>query len=65
MTAPRSMHIDTNGGSRDTELRLLTVMPDGVRSGDITVTTVTPVAKRPISCRYNAGLIAGFTAPSW
>ena len=40
----------TSGGSSDTELSALTVMPNG-RSPSSAVTTVTPVTKWPMTLR--------------
>ena len=40
----------TSGGSSDTELSALTVIPNG-RSPSSAVTTVTPVTKWPMTCR--------------
>ena len=40
----------TSGGSSETELRALTVIPNG-RSPSSAVTTVTPVTKWPITWR--------------
>jgi hypothetical protein len=49
------MQMEINGGWSETEARLLAVMPWGRPSGPLTVTTVTPVAKRPSSWRNDGG----------
>ena len=47
----------TSGGSSDTELSALTVIPNG-RSPSSAVTTVTPVTKWPITRRNVSDAIA-------
>ena len=51
----------TSGGSRDTELSALTVIPSG-RSPSNVYTTVTPVTKRPIT-RRNSSEPIGAVSP--
>src|SRR5690348_3746803 len=48
------MHTNSNGGSSDTEVKLLTVRPAGTLSLR-QVTTVTPVAKQPSASRRVLG----------
>jgi len=48
---PRSKQTSTSGGSSDSELTALAVVPTGSPSSSIDVTIVTPVAKWPIACR--------------
>jgi primosomal replication protein N len=45
------MHTSNSGGSSETEVKLFAVSPTGVPSGQIAVTTVTPVAKQPSASR--------------
>ena len=48
------MHTRTSGGSSDTEVNALTVVPQGCEPACVwtmLVTTVTPVTKRPITSR--------------
>ena len=52
----RSSATITSGGSSETELRALTVMPNG-RSPSKADTTVTPVTKWPITRRKTSGSI--------
>lgn len=47
----RSKQTSTSGGSSDSEVTVLAVVPTGSPSSPTDVTTVTPVAKRPIACR--------------
>ena len=47
LRAVRARLHSTMGGSMDTELKLLAVMPTGVPSAARVVTMVTPVANRP------------------
>src|SRR5205807_4654251 len=53
----RSTHTSTSGGLSETEQNALTVKPASV-SWLFVVTTVTPVAKRPITCRKKSFSIA-------
>src|SRR5580692_790019 len=55
----RSKQTRISGGSRDSELTALAVVPTGSPSGPTEVTTVTPVAKCPIACRKSAAETAG------
>src|ERR1700727_1979044 len=50
----RSKQTRISGGSRDSELTALAVVPTGWPSASIEVTTVTPVAKWPIAWRKSA-----------
>src|ERR1700722_5454594 len=50
----RSKQTRISGGSRESELTALAVVPTGWPSGSTEVTTVTPVAKWPIACRKSA-----------
>ena len=54
MTASRPTQTSTSGGSSDTEVKELAVMPCG--SSPPTVTTVTPVANGPNACRSSVGV---------
>ena len=49
----------TIGGSRETELKLLAVMPTGVPSAAFVVTMVTPVANIPSARRKSFGSKGG------
>ena len=55
-SASWSTHTDTSGGTSDTDARLLAVMPSGRSSGPLTVSTVTPVAKRPMQLAELGGV---------
>src|SRR6476660_6073036 len=48
-------HTSSSGGSSETEVKLLTVIPAGSRSSLRQVTTVTPVAKQPSASRRVRG----------
>ena len=57
----------TSAGSRDTELKALAVSPATGPPGAASVTTVTPVAKRPSAsrkCRRSASALAWAQAPA-
>src|SRR5215208_1238657 len=58
MDARLSMQTSINGGSSETDEKALTVMPPGLPSSYFTVTTVTPLAKRPSAAR-NSSLLTG------
>ena len=49
----------TRGGSRETELKELTVRPTGAPSAAMAVTTVTPVAKPPRAVAEGAAVEGG------
>ena len=51
---PRDKLNSTSGGSRDTELKELTVSPTGAWPGRLAVMTATPVGKRPRVARKKA-----------
>jgi hypothetical protein len=55
-------HTSTSGGESDTELTALAVEPSGRPSGPAVVTTVTPVANRPMTARSSA--VVGCTPES-
>ena len=55
------MHQSTSGGSSDTEVNELTVMPVGFPDASSAVMTVTPVAKLPKAWRRAAGLKFDFS----
>ena len=55
LAAALATHTSNNGGSRDTEVKLLTVNPTGSPSSSRQVTTVTPVAKQPNASRKVRG----------
>jgi tetrahydromethanopterin S-methyltransferase subunit C len=59
---PRQMRI--NGGSRETEVKLLTVSPCGAPLESSTLAIVTPVAKRP-QARRNSSLLTGVPRPGY
>ena len=50
MDALLSTETTTSGGDRDSDMTALAVMPQSWPSQEV-VTTVTPVAKRPMICR--------------
>src|SRR5271154_4606788 len=52
----RSTHTRTSRGSRETEVKELAVMPCTLPGSRSTVTTVTPVAKLPITRRKSSGV---------
>src|SRR5829696_111298 len=56
--ASRSTQTEISGGYKETEDRLLAVMPRNFPSGAVTVMMVTPVAKRPNSWRNCAASIS-------
>ena len=51
---PRSKQTRTSGGSSDSEVTALAVVPTGSPSAPTEVITVTPVAKWPMACRNSA-----------
>src|SRR4051794_41725710 len=55
LAACLARHTSSNGGSSDTEVKLLTVSPAGSPSSLRQVTTVTPVAKQPSASRKVRG----------
>src|SRR5450631_4005297 len=61
---PRSKQTRTSGGSSDSEVTALAVVPTGWPSASTDVTTVTPVAKRPIASRNSAADTPGAAATS-
>jgi len=57
---PRSKQTRMSGGSSDSEVTALAVVPTGAPSAPIDVTTVTPVAKWPMASRNS---VAGTSVP--
>jgi hypothetical protein len=57
---PRSKQTRMSGGSSDSEVTALAVVPTGVPSAPIDVITVTPVAKWPMASRNS---VAGTSVP--
>ena len=51
---PRSKQTSTSGGSSDSEVTALAVVPTGLPSAPSEVTIVTPVAKWPMAWRNSA-----------
>jgi hypothetical protein len=56
---PRSKQTRTSGGSSDSELTALAVVPTGWPSAPRDVMTVTPVAKCPMAFRNSAPVTSG------
>ena len=63
MRASLSKHTSTSSGSSDSEQTALAVIPTGP-SGPRAVTTVTPVAKRPMTARKCSGSTVHHGAPT-
>jgi hypothetical protein len=58
------MQTRTSGGSSDTEVIALAVLPNGVSFTSVAPTTATPVAKWPIAVRNRAAGTCESSRPS-